>query len=175
MIRRNRDEAEFREFVGRVSPTLLRTAYLLLRDRDAAEDAVQTALLRALRRWDRARENPAAYTHRVLVNVCRNHWRHQRRHPVAALTDEPEITASAGLLDSEGVDQRLVLADALAELPARQREVLVLRFFLDLSVPDTAQLLLIPEGTVKSVTSRGLDALRQLLSEEIMEVDDVPQ
>jgi RNA polymerase sigma-70 factor (sigma-E family) len=175
MTRQRRDEVEFREFVASCSPTLLRTAYLLVHDRDVAEDVVQATLLRTLRRWKRARENPEAYTHRVLVNVCRNHWRHERRHPIDASTDGLGAVWDSAALESDRVDQRLILADALAGLPEKQREVLVVRFFLDLSVPETAQLLQIPEGTVKSVTSRGLDALRQLLSDDLKEIHDVPK
>lgn len=169
-MRLEREEAEFRGFVASFSPTLLRTAFLLLHDRDAAEDATQSALLRTFRRWSRARSAPEAYTHRVLINVCRNHWRHQKRHPIHASSDDSAVVANAGTVDQARADQRLMLDEALAELPAQQREVLVLRFFVDLSVPETAHVLQIPEGTVKSATHRGLGALRKLLSDETQEV-----
>jgi RNA polymerase sigma-70 factor (sigma-E family) len=164
MNRRHTEEAEFRSFVTRFSPALLNTAALLLRDRDAAEDATQSALLRTFRRWDRARVAPEAFSQRVLINVCHNHWRHQRRHPLEAAPAEETIGAGSPASEGDRVDQRLEIREALATLPAHQREVLVLRFFLDFSVPQTAQLLEIPEGTVKSATHRGLSALRACLS-----------
>lgn len=170
VMRLEREEAEFRSFVASFSPTLLRTAYLLLHDRDAAEDATQSALLRTFRRWSRARSAAEAYNHRVLVNVCRNHWRHQQRHPIHATTDDQPVAAATVVAQEDRADQRLVIEEALAELPAQQREVLVLRFFVDLSVPETTQLLQIPEGTVKSATHRDLGALRKLLSDETQEV-----
>ena len=163
-------EAEFREFVAGNSPVLLRTAYLLLHDRDAAEDALQLTLLRVFRHWRRVRLAPEAYTRRVLLNVCRNHWRHVRRHPTQESPDDHEELAASGATESERADQRIVLADALGELPDQQREVLVLRFFAELSVSETAQALRIPEGTVKSTTHRGLRALRVALGEEPQEV-----
>jgi RNA polymerase sigma-70 factor (sigma-E family) len=170
MLRPRQDESEFSGFVEAFSPTLLRTAYLLLRDRDAAQDATQSALLRTFRRWSRARAAPEAFSQRVLVNVCRNYWRHQRRHPIHGSTDEDSGATSTSVSEGDRVDQRLEVEDALAALPAQQREVLVLRFFLDFSVPHTAQLLRIPEGTVKSTTHRGLHALREILSDEPQEV-----
>ncbi|MGI8714530.1 MAG: sigma-70 family RNA polymerase sigma factor [Solirubrobacteraceae bacterium] len=164
-----RDEAEFRAFVERFSPTLLRAAFLLLRDRGAAEDAVQTALERTYRRWSAARRAPEPYSRQVLVNVCRNHWRTRARHP-----EEP-VGASLPALDpvvSEGlaVDERLTLDGLLAELSPSQRAVLVLRFYLDLSVAETATLLQIAEGTVKSTTHRAIDRLRNSLDEHPQEV-----
>jgi RNA polymerase sigma-70 factor (sigma-E family) len=171
LIGRPRDETEFREFAAGFTSTLLRAAYLLLGDRDAAEDAAQTVLFRTLRRWDRARAAPEAYSRRVLLNVCRDQWRDLRRHPRSAL-DNPHATLEVGASPVESVAQRLALQDGLAALASQQREVLVLRFFLDLSVQQTARLLDVPEGTVKSATSRGLAALRVLLCEQPLEVPD---
>jgi RNA polymerase sigma-70 factor (sigma-E family) len=168
LIAHRQDEAEFREFAAGFSPTLVRAAYLLLGDRDAAEDAVQTVLLRTLRRWGAARSAPEAYSRRVLVNVCRDRWRDLRRHPVSALDDPGARELGVSPLD--GVAQRLAVQEGLAALNSHQREVLVLRFFLDLSVAQTATLLEIPEGTVKSATSRGLAELRDLLTDQPEEV-----
>lgn len=162
-------EAEFRDFVAAFSPTLIRTASLLLGDRDAAEDATQLALLRTFRRWNRASGAPEAYTHRALVNACHNHWRYLRRHPIDGSTDGPAV---ADGLQAAQIDERLILEEALRQLPAQQRDVLVLRFFVALSVTETAQVLEIPEGTVKSATHRALQAMRTLLSDETQEVHD---
>ena len=74
-------EAEFTEFVGAASARLLRAALVLLDTREEAEDALQLALLRTFRRWDRARQAPEAYSRTVLVNVCRERWRYRARHP----------------------------------------------------------------------------------------------
>ena len=174
-MRANQEDADFRRFVDRFSPTLRRAAYLLLHDHYAAEDAMQASLLRTFVNWNRAQRAPEAYTQRVLVNVCRNHWRHERRHPVHARipdddVDETRIVGGNAAAEAGLTDQRLLLEDLLAELPAQQRAVLVLRFFFDRSVPDTAKLLRIPEGTVKSATHRGLAALRRGLPYGTQEV-----
>jgi RNA polymerase sigma-70 factor (sigma-E family) len=168
-MRSGRDETEFREFVTAFSPTLVRAAYLLLRDRDAAQDAVQTTLMRTFGRWRVARRTPEAYSRQVLVNVCRNHWRHRNRHPVYA-GDERLAQVVDPTPESERVEDRLMLVAALATLTELHREVLVARFFLQLSVAETAELLRVPPGTVKSATHRALARLRELLSDLPQEV-----
>ena len=156
-------EAEaFRAFVAGYSPTLLRAAFLLLRDRGAAEDLVQVTLLRTFRRWRHAQAAPEAYTQRVLVNLCRDHWRHRRRHPEPDTLEHAELPASPVDL-TDRFAQRQALAQAMGDLPSQQREVLILRFFLDLSVAETAERLGIAEGTVKSSAHRALAQLRDLL------------
>jgi len=156
-------DAEFTEFVQVASPSLLRAALVLLDSREDAEDALQVTMLRTYRRWDRAKEAPLAYARAVLVNACRERWRHLRRHP--------EISQDVGELANvvsfaEAVDRRHVLVRALRRLPAIQREVLVCRYLLDATVAETATALDIAEGTVKSAASRGLEQLRQLLYDE---------
>jgi RNA polymerase sigma-70 factor (sigma-E family) len=156
-------DAEFTEFVQAASPSLLRAALVLLDSREDAEDALQVTMLRTYRRWDRAKEAPLAYARAVLVNACRERWRHLRRHP--------EISQDVGELANvvsfaEAVDRRHVLVRVLRQLPAVQREVLVCRYLLDATVAETATALDIAEGTVKSAASRGLQQLRQLLHDE---------
>ena len=156
-------DAEFTEFVQAASPSLLRAALVLLESREDAEDALQVTMLRTYRRWDRAKEAPLAYARAVLVNACRERWRHLRRHP--------EISQDVGELANvvsfaEAVDRRHVLVRVLRQLPAVQREVLVCRYLLDATVAETATALDIAEGTVKSAASRGLEQLRQLLYDE---------
>jgi len=165
--RRSREEAEFREFASGRSGGLLRAAYLLLRDREAAQDAVQTTLMRTFGHWRHAREAPEAYSRRVLINVCKNHWRSQARHPEVHADETTGIDPVVSVLGQ--VDDRLTLDALLGELAAQQRAVLVLRFYLDLSVAETAALLDVAEGTVKSATHRGLDRLRVLLDEQSQE------
>jgi RNA polymerase sigma-70 factor (sigma-E family) len=156
-------DAEFTEFVQAASASLLRAALVLLDSREDAEDALQVTMLRTYRRWDRAKEAPLAYARAVLVNACRERWRHLRRHP--------EISQDVGELANvvsfaEAVDRRHVLVRALRRLPAIQREVLVCRYLIDATVAETATALDIAEGTVKSAASRGLEQLRQLLHDE---------
>jgi len=149
-----------------VSPSLLRAALVLLNSREEAEDALQLTLLRTFRRWDRAKQAPEAYSRAVLVNVCRERWRHRSRHPesVGVLDDVGELASVVSF--AEAVDRRHVLVRALRQLPDVQREVLVFRYLLDATVAETAASLAIAEGTVKSAASRGLEQLRMLLSAE---------
>ena len=159
-------EAEFTEFAETASAPLLRAALVLLDTREEAEDALQVTLLRTFRRWDRAKEAPEAYSRVVLVNVCRERWRHRARHPevTGVLTDTGPLAVVTSF--AEAADRRHVLVRVLRRLPAVQREVLVFRYLLDATVADTAAALGIAEGTVKSAASRGLDQLRVLLSAE---------
>lgn len=154
---------QFRSFAASFSATLLRAAYLLLGDLNLAEDAVQSTMLRTFRRWDHARDAPEAYSRTVLVSVCHDHWRQQRRQVEEVLADTTDLDAATASF-TEDVERRHALEQALGELSVQQREVLVLRFFFDLSISDTAGVLKVPEGTVKSATSRGLESLRGLLS-----------
>lgn len=156
---------EFQTFAAAFLPTLLKGAYLLLRDIDLAEDAVQGTLLRVFRHWPEARNAPEAYSRVTLVNVCRDHWRRLRSRPNEVLADNLE-PASGERLDgfADAWAERETLEQALASLGSPQREVLILRFFLELSVSETATVLGIAEGTVKSSTHRGLKQLRHHLA-----------
>ena len=156
-------DAEFTEFVQAASASLLRAALVLLGSREDAEDAVQVTMLRTYRRWDQAREAPQAYARAVLVNACRERWRHRSRHPEIS-QDLDELANVVSF--AEVVDRRHVLVRVLRQLPGVQREVLVCRYLLDATVAETATALDIAEGTVKSAASRGLDQLRQLLYDE---------
>ena len=159
---RIRPDEEFRSFASRSLPGLLKAAYALLRDIDLAEDAVQGTLLRVFRHWNDARGAPEAYSRQTLINVCRDHWRRQRRRPQEVLGVDPDAVDMSQSF-SEELEQRDALDRALAELPQQQREVLVLRFLFDLSVAETAELLQIPQGTVKSSMHRGLRHLHNVL------------
>jgi len=158
-------DADFTEFVQAASPSLLRAALVLLGSREDAEDALQVTLLRTYRRWEQAKEAPQAYARAVLVNACRERWRHRDRHPETS-QDMDELANVVSFADL--VDRRRVLVRVLRQLPDIQREVLVCRYLLDATVAETATALGIAEGTVKSAASRGLDQLRQLLSDEEM-------
>jgi RNA polymerase sigma factor (sigma-70 family) len=123
---------------------------------------VQATLLRTFRRWKRAQSDPKAYSQRVLVNLCHDHWRHRRRHPEPNPLEQEDLPAAAAD-PTEGFVERQALEQAMGNLSTQQREVLILRFFLDLSVAETAERLGIAEGTVKSSAHRALAQLRDLL------------
>jgi RNA polymerase sigma-70 factor (sigma-E family) len=160
-------EDEFREFVAARSAALLRTAYLLAGDWATAEDLLQTALTKTYLAWKRLGEIEAVepYARRVLVNTATSWWR-RRWHGERPTEVLPERAIP------DGHDARLE-RDALwrhvQTLPARQRAVLVLRFYEDLSEAQTAQLLGVSVGTIKSQCSRALSSLRQRLAEAGME------
>jgi RNA polymerase sigma-70 factor (sigma-E family) len=157
--------ASFDEFVEDRSTALLRTAFLLTGDRGHAEDLLQTTLLRTLRRWSKARAAPEAYARQVLVNLSKDRLRARGRRPPE--TSMPADVSGLPAFDA-GYDQvadRRVVLDALAELPLRQRQVVVLRFVEDLSVEQTADLLGCSSGTVKSQSARALAKLRELLAD----------
>lgn len=160
MIARD-DQPAFDAFVRRSSDRLLRTAYLLCGDRGHAEDIVQTALLRTARRWSSARPAPEAYARRVVVNLAKDRWRTQRRRP-----SEAPLEADVAVPVRDGVADRDQLLRAARRLPAGQRAVLVLRYFDDLSVADTAAALGCSTGTVKSQTARALERLRAALTSD---------
>ncbi|CAM3637661.1 SigE family RNA polymerase sigma factor [Nocardioides zeicaulis] len=155
------DQPAFDAFVRRSSDRLLRTAYLLCGDRGHAEDLVQTALLRTARRWPSARTAPEAYARRVVVNLAKDRWRSQGRRP-----GEAPLEADVAVPVRDGVADRDELLRAARQLPPGQRAVLVLRYFDDLSVADTAAALGCSTGTVKSQTARALERLRAALTTE---------
>ena len=154
---------EFRQFAKTHLPTLLRGAYLLLRDIDLAEDVVQATMLRVFRHWREAREAPEAYSRTALINICRDHWRRQHRLPPEVLVEELHDLGEEVPAFSHRLAEREAMTQALGGLQDLQREVLVLRFYFDFSVTQTAEMLELPEGTVKSATHRGLIELRGLL------------
>jgi RNA polymerase sigma-70 factor (sigma-E family) len=161
-----RDNPEFESFVRARSSPLLRTAVLLVGDYGHAEDLLQIALLRTARHWRTARGAPEAYVRQALVNLCRDRWRRLKARPrEAPMLPGSSVTATV-VGPAEQVSQRQFLVQALARLPAGQRQVIVLRYFEDLPVAETAELLGISPGTVKSYTARALAALREALGED---------
>ncbi len=140
--------------------SLVRLASLLMRDQSRAEEVVQDAFVAMHRSWGRLREpdRALAYLRRSVVNGARSALRHRavvdRHRP-----EPPGTTQSAETVVLAG-QERSRLAEALAALPRRQREVLVLRYYVDLSEADIAATLGISRGAVKSHSSRGVAALR---------------
>ncbi|GIH13341.1 SigE family RNA polymerase sigma factor [Rugosimonospora africana] len=153
------DADAYRDFVSARLDRLRRTGYLLCGDWHTADDLVSAALIKLYRHWRRVStmDNLDGYLHRVLVRVWlderRRPWRRELPYAV------PPDAAAAGV----ATDERLALLAHLAELPPRRRAVLVLRFFLDLSVEQTAEAMGCSTGTVKSQTARALDAMRARL------------
>lgn len=155
----------FERFVARSSGTLLRNAYLLAGDRGVAEDLVQQTLLRVAGRWSAAQHAPEGYARQVLVNLSRDRYRREVRQASSAVAsvDAGNVGEARDLADAVA-DRDEVIA-ALGRLSFEHREVLVLRFFADLSVAEVAAAIDESEGTVKSRTSRALARMRELLGE----------
>jgi RNA polymerase sigma-70 factor (sigma-E family) len=165
------DEEGFREFVRARLPRLSRAAYLLTGGHTQAEDLLQSALIKAADHWSRISKtgDPEAYVRKILYHEHVRFWRRRRflEHSTATVPDLP----AAGDQTSRA-ELRLVLEQALAKLTRRQRAVVVLRYFEDLSEKETAQVMGTSVGTVKSQTSHALGRLRVLAPEldESMEV-----
>lgn len=159
-VAQREDRATFEDFVAQHYGRLRRTAIMLVTDPGHAEDLVQEALLRAHRHWPTASAAPLPYVRAILANLARDRYRAAGRRPRE--TDLYERDAPA--LDPLGdVTDRQAVRAALAELPDRQRAVVVLRYFDDLSTAQTAAALGCSEGTVKSHLSRALRALERRL------------
>ena len=152
------DRQSFGEYVAARSPSLLRTAYLLTGSQADAEDLLQASLAKTFLSWNRVRDREAldGYVRRIMVNTRTSWWRRRRvdERPAEHLPDRPgrDLTADLDLHDA--------LWSALATLPNRQRTTVVLRYYEDLSEAETARVLGVSIGTVKSTTSRALTTLR---------------
>jgi len=159
--------AEFDRFVTDNTDGLLRAAYLIVWDLQDAEDLVQETLLKVARRWPRVRrmEHPIAYARRILVNIALDGSARRSRHRLELTGEEPPDrpgdAAASGERDEITLHDELL--NALAQLPPRQRSVIVLRYFLDLPEAEVAAALKCSLGTVKSTASRGLARLEQTL------------
>jgi RNA polymerase sigma-70 factor (sigma-E family) len=155
-----RDQA-FTDYFASRSNVMRGTAFLLCGDWHRAEDLVQTTFVKLYRAWNRVAERDTmdAYTRQILVRTYLDEARRGFffREKVTAERTE-RVAPPAG-----STEDRLVLLHALAAVPPRQRAALVLRFWEDLSVDETAKAMGCSTGTVKSQTSRGLDALRDLV------------
>jgi RNA polymerase sigma-70 factor (sigma-E family) len=144
--------------------SLTRLAFIMLGDRQSAEDVVQEAFCGLFRAWDRlpGEANFLAYLRASVVNGCRTVIRRRKRTP-QSLAVPPAPSAEASMLVGE---ERRATVAALRRLPPRQREALVLRYFADLPERETAEAMGISRGTVKSTTARGLAALGRMLRED---------
>jgi RNA polymerase sigma-70 factor (ECF subfamily) len=158
-----RDEA-FTAFVSARSRSLLRTAYLLTGDHGLAEDLLQTALTKTYLAWGRIRDRDAveAYVRQTMITTQTSWWRRRWRGETPTET-LPETTYDAATATS---DERVRVFPHLRALPARQRAVIVLRYYEDLPEAEIARLLGCTPGTVKSQAHRALATLRERLAEE---------
>ena len=155
------DEESFRRWAGERQLALLRTAVLLTGDRHRAEDLVQEALTKVALRWRRLRDdNPEAYARRILVRDNISAWR-KRRHEVVS-DQEPRVDVPD---HAPATERRMALDLALASLTPRQRAVVVLRYYDDLTERATADALGVSVGTVKSQTHLALRRRREAAPE----------
>jgi RNA polymerase sigma-70 factor (sigma-E family) len=169
-VRRNQARDEFERFVADSTDDLLRTGFLVVWDLPTAEDLVQECLFQTAKRWHRVRamEHPTAYARQILVNLALDDAkRHHRRRSELdlrnrqAMEDRDDRAAASALGMVEVTSE---LSNALSALAPRQRAVLVLRYFDDLSETQVAEILGCSVGTVKSTTSRALERLREALA-----------
>lgn len=144
--------ADFEEFVVARRDALLRTAYLLTGDHHDAEDLVQSALIKVVPKWARIKDRPEGYVRQVLARESVSRWRGRRWREVTT-----DVVPEA--MHHDSID-RLALLEDLRRLSPRQRAVLVLRYFDDLTEADTAAALGISVGTVKSHVRDALGRLR---------------
>ena len=165
VVARDRDERdrEFSEYMQARQPALLRTAYLLTGDRHTAEDLVQTALAKLYLSWDKVQRQDSldGYVRRILVNEHNSLWRRawkKRETTTSELPDQP-AEPQAPSHDAE-------LWALVQTLPRKQRAAVVLRYYEQLSEAETAAVLVVSVGTVKSQTSRALAALRTRMSDD---------
>ena len=144
--------------------SLARLALLMLGDRDAAQDVVQDAFLGLYRRWGKlvSADAAPAYLRASVLNGCRTLLKQRSR---SALRPAEEFLESAESAMMRTEEQRAILA-AIRRLPARQREALVLRYYLDMSEDQAARAMGVSRGTVKSATSRAVAAIGRMLKEE---------
>jgi RNA polymerase sigma-70 factor (sigma-E family) len=154
------DESAYREYVVARLDRLRRAAYLLCQDWHLADDLVSVTIDKLYRYWERAKQARSidAYTQRILTNTWLDETRRPWRRREIVTDDLPERAAHD--------DPPTGLLDLVATLSPRRRAAIVLRFYLDLSVDETAEVLGCSPGTVKSLCSRGLSALQRHLTHE---------
>ncbi|MFC7492472.1 MULTISPECIES: SigE family RNA polymerase sigma factor [unclassified Knoellia] len=152
-------DAEFTAFVEGAQPRLSRVAVLLTGNRAVAEDLLQEAFIRTYLSWGRVRpEGAYSYTRKVLVNLNTDRWRRRHLEPVVGDIGDLHVSGSASRAYAT-VDHRDDIVHELAGLSRRERTIVVLRYYFDLSERQVAEELDISVGTVKSTCSRALARL----------------
>lgn len=159
---------EFDEFVRSSSTDLLRLATLLTQDREDAEELLQVALLRTARRWSVARDAPFPYARRVLINLSKNRWRDKSRRPRTISSEGIVLPETLSYEDAGArhICDQEQMSELISRLPLGQRKVLILRYYEDLSIAETAAILRCSEGTIKSQLSRAIATLRSELGRQ---------
>ncbi|OLR90897.1 SigE family RNA polymerase sigma factor [Actinokineospora bangkokensis] len=169
-----REEQEFAEYFAARRDAVRRTAFMLCGDWHRADDLAQTAFVALHRRWRGIRDRQAldAYVRRsvvrAMIDETRRPWRRERGVDEVPETPAPEREVG------ERVATRSALLEGLAKVPPRQRAALVLRFLEGLDVAATAKAMRCSEGTVKSQTARGLEALREVLGDALDDLRSTP-
>jgi RNA polymerase sigma-70 factor (sigma-E family) len=158
-VRSDESFAGLETLVAERGGALLATATLLAGSPAAGEDLLQAALERVMRRWGRVTGEPEIYLRRTIYHLAVDSWRSRRRRPGAL--DGADLDARATPDQTDTVHLRLALIQGLAQLPPRQRAVLVLRYWEQFSESEAADMLGCSVGTVKSSASRGLARLRE--------------
>jgi RNA polymerase sigma factor (sigma-70 family) len=160
------DDAELADFCRAAWPRLVGSLGLYVGDRALAEDLAQETLVRVCTHWKQVRDadSPSAWAHRVAFNLAKSH--HRREATWRRL--RPRAIASVEIVHTDGA-VALAIRDAVASLPEPQRQALVLRYFADLSVRDTALVMNCQQNTVKTHTRRALERLRE---RGLLETDD---
>jgi RNA polymerase sigma-70 factor (sigma-E family) len=156
-------ERKFTAFVEERAHALLNAAYALTGDRHAAQDLVQSAFAKAFLRWRKISDEPEPYVRRIIYHDFVSAWRVRRRRGEVVVAEPPD-RSDGGPLEREAAE-RLLLRQALGALPPRQRAVIVLRYFEDRSVEETAAILSCRAGTVASQASKALAKLRDAMSQ----------
>jgi RNA polymerase sigma-70 factor (sigma-E family) len=141
---------------------LLATATLLAGSPAAGEDLLQAGLERLMRHWHRVRDEPEIYLRRTIYHLAVDQWRSRRRHPEVLGRHGTDLEVAVQPDGTDRLHLRLALIQGLAQLPPRQRAVLVLRYWEQLSESEAADMLGCSLGTVKSSASRGLARLREV-------------
>ena len=161
------EEESYHAFVSARYAGLRRTAYVLTGNHHDAEDLVQTSLMKAAGVWGRISERPEPYVRKVMYHENISRWRRRR------VTEEPLEGHDSTVEHTDIAEDRLLLADALARLTPKQRTVLVLRYYEDLTEQQAAAAMGVRVGTVKSQTRHALMRLRQLAPELVERMERV--
>lgn len=160
------DEGSYDAFVAGRYTALRRTALVLTGNHHDAEDLVQTALMKAAGVWGRISERPEPYVRRIMYHENISRWRRRR------VAEEPLGPNDSAMEHVDGTVDRVVLAAALARLTPKQRTVLVLRYYEDLTEQQAAAVMGVRVGTIKSQTRHALQRLRQLAPDLVTHVPE---
>lgn len=166
-------DEDFAAFARERQQQLYRTAYLLCGNRDRAQDLVQSTLVALLRSWNRVRDadNPDGYARTALVRTFLSERRRLRREAeIHTLANDRAAAHHHVAAHDSATDLRLTILQALRQLPPKPRAMVILRYWEDLTIEQTAAALGCSEGNVKSQCSRSLEKLRTLLGEQFTEL-----